>query len=56
MAATAYSRPQVEQTIMALRDYDLRSKGVFVELPGDEFNSHVPHGGLLKELVYKILH
>jgi len=48
VAARNYSRQKVFAVIHDLRDCDLRSKGV------NAFN--VPHGELLKELVYKILH
>jgi DNA polymerase-3 subunit delta len=48
MAARVYSPGKVEQVISILREYDLKSKGV-----GNLTSSP---GGLLKELIYKILH
>lgn len=46
-AAKQYSRPQLEQVIGLLKEYDLRSKGVN--------NSGVATGELLKELIARIL-
>lgn len=43
-----YSAGKVFQIIALIREYDARSKGVD--------NSSVPHGELLKELVYRIVH
>lgn len=47
LAAKAYQRPQIEQVIHILKEYDLRSKGVD--------NVSVPHGELLREMIIKIL-
>lgn len=47
-ATRTYSAGKVFQIIALLREYDARSKGVG--------NSSVPHGELLKELVFKIVH
>jgi len=48
LAARNYSAAKVVQIISLLREYDLKSKGF-----GDASSSP---GGLLKELIYKILH
>lgn len=48
LAARNYSIAKVVQSISVLREYDLKSKGVN--------NSSVPHGQLLKEMVFRILH
>ncbi len=47
-AARNYSARKLVEIISILRDYDLRSKGYG--------NISPPAGGLLKELIYKILH
>ena len=47
-AARNYPARKVVQIISFLRDYDLRSKGYG--------NVSTPAGGLLKELIYKIIH
>ncbi|MCX6235778.1 MAG: DNA polymerase III subunit delta [Bacteroidetes bacterium] len=47
-AAQNYSPAKITTVISLLREYDLKSKGVD--------NVTTPDGGLLKELVYKILH
>ena len=47
-AARNYSKKKLVRIINALREYDLRSKGVN--------NRSIPPGELLKELVYVILH
>jgi len=46
-AGRNYSYPKTMQIISYLRDYDLKSKGV---------DSNAPHGELMKELMFKILH
>ena len=46
-AARSYSYAKTMQIISFLREYDLKSKGV---------NSTTDDGGLMKELVFKILH
>jgi DNA polymerase-3 subunit delta len=47
-AARVYSVDRIKQIIPILREYDLKSKGVG--------NLNTSPGGLLKELIYKILH
>jgi DNA polymerase-3 subunit delta len=47
-AARLYSVERIKQIISMLREYDLKSKGIG--------NLNSPPGGLLKELVYKIIH
>ncbi len=49
LAARHYSRPQVEQIIGWLREYDLKSKGVGYNSTGK------PSGELLRELVWRVL-
>lgn len=49
--AARFSRQKTERILHLLKECDLRSKGVFVENPDDMFNSHVPHGELLRELL-----
>lgn len=49
-AARTFSRPKTEQVIALLKEYDLKSKGVGYNSTGKE------EGGLLKEMVYRILH
>jgi DNA polymerase-3 subunit delta len=46
-AARGYSLAKTFQVIGYLREYDLKSKGV---------DSNTDHGGLMKELMFKILH
>ncbi len=46
-AARSYPLGKTVQIISYLRDYDVKSKGV---------ESNTDHGGLMKELVFKILH
>jgi DNA polymerase-3 subunit delta len=46
-AAKGYSLGKTFQVISYLREYDLKSKGV---------DSNTDHGGLMKELMFKILH
>jgi DNA polymerase-3 subunit delta len=46
-AARGYSLGKTFQVISYLREYDLKSKGV---------DSNTDHGGLMKELMFKILH
>jgi DNA polymerase-3 subunit delta len=46
-AARSYNYIKTMQIISYLREYDLKSKGV---------ESNTDHGGLMKELVFKILH
>jgi DNA polymerase-3 subunit delta len=46
-AGRNYSYQKTMQIISYLRDYDLKSKGV---------DSNAPHGELMKELMFKILH
>jgi DNA polymerase-3 subunit delta len=46
-AARAYNLAKTFQVISYLREYDLKSKGV---------ESNTGHGGLMKELMFKILH
>jgi DNA polymerase-3 subunit delta len=46
-AARSYNYGKTMQIIHYLREYDLKSKGV---------ESNTDHGGLMKELVFKILH
>lgn len=48
LAAKNYSAAKVVSIISMLREYDLKSKGFG--------NVSMPPGGLLKELIYKILH
>lgn len=48
IAAKKYNTKKVVDIISALREYDLKSKGVN--------NVSTPHGELLKELMFKILH
>jgi DNA polymerase-3 subunit delta len=48
LAAKNYSPAKVVSIISMLREYDLKSKGFG--------NVSMPPGGLLKELIYKILH
>jgi len=47
LAGRNYSYPKTMQVISYLREYDLKSKGV---------ESNAPHGELMKELMFKILH
>ncbi len=47
-AARLYSVERIKRIISMLREYDLKSKGIG--------NLNTPPGGLLKELVYKIIH
>ena len=47
IAAKSYNRPQLENIIAILKEYDLRSKGVH--------NANVPQGELLKEMIVRIL-
>lgn len=54
-AANNFTRPQAENILHLLKEYDLRSKGVFVETPDDQFNSHTPHSELMREMVYRML-
>ena len=46
-AGRSYNYPKTMQIISYLREYDLKSKGV---------ESNAPHGELMKELMFKILH
>ncbi len=46
-AARNYNLGKTFQIISYLREYDLKSKGV---------ESNTDHGGLMKELMFKILH
>ena len=46
-AARSYNYGKTMQIISYLREYDLKSKGV---------DSNADNGGLMKELVFKILH
>ncbi|MDB5148982.1 MAG: holA [Mucilaginibacter sp.] len=46
-AARNYPLGKIFQVISYLREYDLKSKGV---------ESNAPHGELMKELMFKILH
>lgn len=46
-AARSYNYPKTMQIIHYLREYDVKSKGV---------ESNTDHGGLMKELMFKILH
>jgi len=46
-AARSYNQPKTMQIIHYLREYDVKSKGV---------ESNTDHGGLMKELMFKILH
>ena len=46
-AARGYALGKTFQVISLLREYDLKSKGV---------ESNTGHGGLMKELLFKILH
>jgi DNA polymerase-3 subunit delta len=46
-AARSYNYGKTMQIISYLRDYDVKSKGV---------DSNTDHGGLMKELIFKILH
>ncbi|WP_261382200.1 DNA polymerase III subunit delta [Mucilaginibacter achroorhodeus] len=46
-AARGYNLAKTFQVISCLREYDLKSKGL---------DSNTDHGGLMKELVYKIMH
>lgn len=46
-AARSYSYGKTMQIISYLREYDVKSKGV---------ESNADHGGLMKELIFKILH
>lgn len=46
-AARGYNLGKTFQVISYLREYDLKSKGL---------DSNTDHGGLMKELVYKIMH
>src|SRR5471030_727812 len=46
-AARSYNYGKTMQIISYLREYDVKSKGV---------DSNTDHGGLMKELVFKILH
>ncbi|MCH2045677.1 MAG: DNA polymerase III subunit delta [Saprospiraceae bacterium] len=55
IAATSYKRYEVEKILHLLRTYDMRSKGVWIKMPYDQFNERTTHGELLKELVYQIL-
>jgi len=48
-AARNYSRPQTEQVLSILKEYDLKSKGV------DNNTMSNPDSELLKEMVYRIL-
>lgn len=50
LASKNFSRLQVEQVISILREYDMKSKGVDYVSTGKE------GGGLLKEMIWKILH
>ncbi|SDD69624.1 DNA polymerase III, delta subunit [Mucilaginibacter pineti] len=47
LAGRSYNYPKTMQIISYLREYDLKSKGV---------DSNAPHGELMKELMFKILH
>src|SRR5476651_413916 len=47
LAGRSYNYPKTMQVISYLREYDLKSKGV---------ESNAPHGELMKELMFKILH
>lgn len=49
-AAHHFSLAQCKRIIGWLRDYDLKSKGVYFN------NTNTPEGALLKELVWRILH
>ena len=48
-AARKYSKPQTEQVLSILKEYDLKSKGV------DNNTMNNPDSELLKEMVYRIL-
>lgn len=56
-ALKGYNRPQLEQVLALLLEYDLRSKGVAPRYKDDMmYSESTEYEGLLTELVYKILH